>query len=597
MIPGNHLRTLSIFVLTGIVRAAGETAPDAPTFHQQVAPILWQHCAPCHRPGQAGPFSLLTFEDARKHARDITEVTARRYMPPWLPVEGPHTFRGDRRLSEAEIAVFRRWADTGAPAGDPSTAPPPPVWPSEWELGKPDLILRLPEPFTVPAEGRDLYRTFLLPSGLTRRRHVEAWELRPGSPAAHHAFVRVDRSGEARRRDLQDPEPGFPGMDTPSGVEAPNGHFASWQPGAAPARNSPGLGWTLEPGSDVVLQFHLQPTGRPERFQPELGLYFTDQEPTNHPVKLGLVNYTFDIPPGSTHVTARDECVLPADADLLGVLPHTHYLGHRIEAKAILPDGTSESLLSIPDWDFKWQGAYLYRDPVFLPAGTRLTMSITFDNSTNNVRNPFSPPRETRFGPNTTDEMAELWFQLLPRSATGSAAFDRLLLDRTIRDNTGYYTERLRLDPKDGAALVHLGRTLLARQQIAGAEDHFRQAVRTAPQLDEAHYYLGLVCRLQNHLGEAAAEFQRTLGINPQHARANGNLGLMHLAAGRPEKAAQYLEAAVRLDPTDLLARNALGQIRLEQGRRPEAATLFREVLKRDATNAEARSGLTDAEK
>jgi hypothetical protein len=182
-------------------------------------------------------------------------------------------------------------------------------------------------------------------------------------------------------------------MDTPNGVEAPNGHFASWQPGAAPARNPPGLGWTLEPGSDIVLQFHLQPTGRPERFQPELGLYFTDQAPTNRPIKLGLVNYTFEIPAGSTNVTARDECVLPADVDLLGVLPHTHYLGRRVEARAVRPDGTSESLLSIPDWDFKWQGAYLYRDPVFLPAGTRLTMSIRFDNSTNNLRNPFSPPK------------------------------------------------------------------------------------------------------------------------------------------------------------------------------------------------------------
>ena len=584
-------------LLATALRAADESAPEVPTFHEHVAPLLWQHCASCHRPGQAGPFSLLTLDDARKHARDIVEVTSRRFMPPWLPEAGPHAFRGDRRLSAREINVLGRWVEAGTPAGDSARAPTPPVWPSEWELGTPDLILRPAEPFTVPAEGRDLYRAFIIPSGLDKRRHVAAWELRPHSAAAHHAFVRVDRSGEARRRDAQDALPGFPGMDTPNGVEAPNGHFASWQPGAAPARNPPGLGWTLEPGSDVVLQFHLQPTGQSELFQPELGLYFTDQAPTNRPIKLGLVNYTFDIPAGSTNVTARDECELPADVDLLGVLPHTHYLGRRIQARAVRPDGTSESLLSIPDWDFKWQGAYLYREPVFLPAGTRLTMSIRFDNSTNNVRNPFDPPIQTRFGPNTTDEMAELWFQLLPRTSAGAAALDRMLLDRTIRDNASYYEQRLRLDPKDGVALVHLGRTRLARQQVSEAESYFRQAIQAAPKLDEAHYYLGLVCRLQNHPGEAAAEFQRTLNLNPQHARANGNLGLMHLDAGRPEKAAEYLTVAVRLDATDLLARNALGQIRLQQGRRAEALELFRKVLELDPLNTEARDGLAAAGK
>ena len=593
-----HLALLGATLLSWPVARAADADPSGTvTFHTHVAPLLWRHCAPCHRPGQSGPFPLLTHEDARKHARDIAGVTARRYMPPWLPEPGPNAFRGDRRLSEKDIALLRQWVDAGTPEGDPAQSPPPPTWPSEWQLGTPDLVLRLQEPFTVPAEGRDLYRSVILPSGLTARRHVSAWELRPGSPAAHHAFVNVDRTGEARRRDALDPEPGYPGMDKPMGVEPPNGHFASWQPGAAPVRNPPGLGWTLEPDSDLVVQFHLQPTGKPEQFQPEIGLYFTDQAPTNRPIKMGLVNYTFDIPPGTTHITARDEVVLPADADLLGVLPHTHYLGRRIEAHAVRPDGRSEPLLVIPDWDFNWQGAYLYRDPVFLPAGTRVTMAITFDNSTNNVRNPFSPPRATRFGPNTTDEMAELWLQLLPRNPAGAAAFDRLGMERTVRDNLAYYDQRLRLNPNDGSALVQLGRNLLARQRLPEAEAHFRQATRAAPQLDEAHYYLGLVCRLQNRPAEAAAAFQRALEINPKNVRANGNLGLMHLAAGRLDLAAGYLATAVHLDATDILARNALGRIRLQQGRRPEAAGLFRQVLELDPSNSEARNGLATAEK
>ncbi|MBN8248172.1 MAG: hypothetical protein J0L84_12100, partial [Verrucomicrobia bacterium] len=376
--------------LWNVAGAVVVVAAEVPvTFHGQVAPILHTHCAPCHRPGQPGPFPLLTYDDARKHARDVADVTARGFMPPWLPEAGAHPLEGERRLSALERDTLKRWADTGAPEGDPAQAPPARTWPSGWQLGTPDLVLRVETPFTVPAEGRDVYRSFVLPTGLTQRRHVAAWELRPGSRAAHHAFLFVDRSGEARRRDALDAVPGFSGMDTPSGVESPNGHFASWQPGAAPARNPTGLGWTLEPGSDVMLQFHLQPTGRPEVFQPEIGLYFIDQAPTNRPVKLGLVNYGFQIPAGATHVTAREEFVLPAPVTVLGVLPHAHYLGRRIEARAVRPDGTVDPLLVIPDWDFNWQGTYSFRDPVELPAGTRLTMAVTFDNSTNNVRNPF----------------------------------------------------------------------------------------------------------------------------------------------------------------------------------------------------------------
>ena len=261
--------------------------------------------------------------------------------------------------------------------------------------------------------------------------------------------------------------------------------------------------------------------------------------------------------------------------------------------RLLLPDGTVESLLTIPDWDFNWQGAYLYEKPVFLPAGTRITMAITFDNSTNNVRNPFHPPRTTRFGPNTTDEMAELWLQLLPRTQAGLAAFDRVALERTVRDNTAYYQQRLRINPNDAAALVQLGRTVLAQKRPADAEAYFRQATRLAPQMDDAQYYLGLACRLQNRPAEAASAFRRTLELNPKHARANGNLGLMHLAAGRLDDAARYLRVAIDLDATDVLARNALARILQQQGHAAEAAVLYRRVLELDPKNAEARAGLT----
>lgn len=574
-------------VMVGAVHGA-----EPVTFHGEIAPLVYRHCAPCHRSGGAGPFPLLTFEDVAKRAADLAEVTGRRYMPPWLPASGPHGFQDERRLTDQEIALFQAWAEAGAPAGDPTQGPPVPVFSSEWEMGPPDLVVKLPEPYVLPAEGRDVYRNFVLPLNLNQRRQVKAWELRPHSRAAHHAFVRVDRSGEGRRRDTTDAEPGFPGMDLPNTIQAPSGHFASWQPGAAPTRNPPGLAWTLEPNTDVVLQVHFQTTGRPEPFQPELGLYFTDEVPTNQPVKLGLGTYAIDLPAGSSNVVVQDEFVLPADVDLLGVLPHTHYLGRRIEGWAELPDGRRESLLVIPEWDFNWQGAYRYREPVFLPAGTRVKMSLQFDNSTNNVRNPFSPPRPTRYGPNTTDEMAELWLQLLPRTAEGRVRLERALLQRIASDTLAYNEQRIRANPQDGMAWVNLGRARLAQQRPADAEAFFREAIRVTPELDEAHYYLALVQRMRQRRAEAAAEFRRTLELNPNHARAHGNLGFLELEAGRLPAAVEHLEAAIRLDPQDVLALETLGSIRLQQGLREDAEKLFRRALAVDPQNSEARAGL-----
>ncbi len=569
---------------------AAETATT--TFHKHIAPLVYLHCTPCHHPGGSAPFSLLTYSDAAKRAQDLADVTGRGFMPPWLPTAGPHRFEGERRLTALEKEQFRNWANSGAQEGDPAKSPPVPAYSSEWQMGPPDLVVKLSEPYTVPAEGRDVYRNFVLPLNLDRRRYVRGWEFRPHSRSAHHAFVRVDRSGEGRRRDAADLEPGFGGMDLPSVIQAPSGHFASWQPGAVAAKNPPGLAWTLEPGTDLVLQVHLQTTGKPERFQPELGLYFTDEAPTNQPVKFGLGSFALDIPAGQTNFVVRDELVLPADADLLGLLPHTHYLGRRIEGRATYPDGREEVLLLIPDWDFNWQGAYRYQKPVFLPKGTHVSFSLQFDNSTNNVRNPFDPPRPARYGPNTTDEMAELWLQLLPRDPAGAAALDRAVLARIAKDTVAYSEQRLRVNPNDGMALVNIGRARLSQGQLAEAEAFFRQATRVAPQLDEGHYYLGLIHRMKERPRDAASEFRKAIEINPNHARAHGNLGFLELDSGRLNEAAEQLKAAVALDAQDTLALGALASIHAQQGKRDEAIALFRRMLSADPGNAEAVEGL-----
>lgn len=579
------MKPAALFAAAGMLAPAALAEP--PAFHRDIAPLLHRHCAPCHRPGGLAPFALITHGEAARHAGDIAVQTARRQMPPWLP-DQPGVFEGERRLTEAEIALLQAWHAAGAPEGDPKLAVPPPVFSTAWELGPPDRVVRMPEPYVLPAEGRDEYRHFVIPLGLAARRHVRAWELRPGSPAVHHAFLRVDRSGEGRRRDAQDAPPGFPGMDTPPQILPPNGHFASWQPGARAKRNAPGLAWTLEPGTELVVQMHLRPTGRPEPLQAEVGFWFTDQAPTNQPLKIGLVNYDLRLPAGATNVVVTDEFEVPADCDLLGVLPHTHYLGRRVEAEAVLPGGARRTLLRIPEWDFNWQGDYAYREPVFLPAGSRVAMRIAFDNSAANPRNPFHPPREARFGLSTTDEMAELWLQLLPRTPAGARLLAAANLQRTARDVIAYMRERLRINPADGEAHLRLGGALLSRRDFEAARREFERAAELLPGSGQPPYYLGLLHRAQGRFAEAARAFTRALELDPRNARAHGNLGLMHLQAGRPEVAARHFEAALAADPADAIAHLTLGEIRAQQGRLDEALRLVTRAVELAPEDAEA---------
>ena len=268
-------------------RAAGTL-----TFNRDIAPIIFKNCAVCHRPDQAAPFSLLTFADVKKHARDIADVTARRFMPPWLPVAGYGDFADTRRLSADQIGMLAQWANEGAAEGNPAEPPAPPQWSGDWTLGPPDLVLKMPAPYSVPAEGHDIYRNFVLPANLTTTRYVKGYEFRPGNfKAVHHTFIKVDSTSRSRRLAARETTPGFPGMDGPA--ETPGGHLLGWQPGRLPRLLPAGLAWALRPGDDVVLAMHLNPTGKPETLQPTLGLYFADQPPTNQSVKLGLEPLNF----------------------------------------------------------------------------------------------------------------------------------------------------------------------------------------------------------------------------------------------------------------------------------------------------------------
>jgi hypothetical protein len=535
-----------------------ESAPQAParppgplTFNRDIAPIIYRECTGCHQPGQSGPFNLASYADVVKKKEQIVKVTASRFMPPWLPAAGFGDFADERRLSDQEIASIKQWVAEGAIEGEPADAKQPPLMTNSWSMGQPDLIITMPVSFELPAEGKDVYRNFVVHLPNQSPRLVRAVEVHPDNRSVHHLFVLVDRTRTARRMDAEDPEPGFPGMALPPSVESPGGYFLSWQPGRSAIRSEPGMVWTLPPKSDLVIQAHMRPSGKPEKIQISVGLYFTEERPTNAPVKLGLNSYAIDIPPGETNFEVTDSFILPASMSVLGVLPHAHYLGKSLQGYAVLPDGSQRWLLNIPDWDFNWQGAYRYREPVRLPAGSKLVMHFTYDNSTNNVRNPPQPPVRVQYGLQSSDEMAGLVFQLLPDDRAGLNAFELANQNQVLKDVLELNTLMLQRNPANAHAHIQLGKALLVQGRQQEAFAHFKTGVQLDPGDAEGHYHLGLIAMDRDQAEPAISEFQKAIRLNPDYVKARNNLGLIFMALSRFPEAEQQFRAALAAVPDD----------------------------------------------
>lgn len=545
--------------------------PGTLTFTKDIAPVIFSSCAPCHRPGQSAPFGLLSYAEVRKRVKSIADVIDRRYMPPWLPEPGDAHFVGERRLSVEQIGTIQQWIAEGAVEGRTADLPPLPQWPDGWELGQPDLIVTLPASYTLAPEGKDVYRNFVVPIATTARRFVRAVEFHPGNPkVVHHAFIEVDPTRQARHFVDKANPPGFDGMQLPGSVQMPSGQLLGWQPGKPPLTSPAGLAWVLEPGSDLVLQVHLHPTGKAETVEPAVGFYFTDQPPTNTPYRINLMRYLIDIPAGAKDYAIENRYRLPVDVSLLRISPHTHYLGKELQGYAILPGGAKKWLLRIQNWDFNWQGDYLYAEPVFLPAGTTLVMHFTYDNSAGNIHNPSQPPKRVRFGLQTTDEMGELWFQVLARNADER---DRLSRDfflkgaQTAIDENGVL---LQSNPQDAEVQVRLASALFALDRDGEAVDHFRAAIQLKPDHDAAHYQLGSIYLRQKRLNEARREFETVLRLKPDDFQASGSLGFVFLQQGNFDQAEFYFENALRINPDDPIARVNLERIRQARtGARP----------------------------
>ncbi len=563
----------------GALPAAADTA-DAVTFTKDIAPLLVAHCASCHRPGAIAPFSLLTYVDARPWARAIKQATRTRSMPPWKPEPGyGNAFIGDRRLSDAQIALIARWVDAGAPEGNPTDLPPLPAWPEGWRLGEPDLVINMSEPYTLRAEGADMLRKFAIPIPIPDMRYVQGLEFEPGNRrVVHHANLRIDRTPASRQLDADDPEPGYEGV-TPFDARYPDGHFLGWTPGQVRPLAGDGMAWRLHPGSDMLLELHLMSSGQPEVVRSRIGFFFTDEAPTKLPFTIRLGKQNLDIPPGATDYLSLDRYVLPVDVEVYGVQPHAHYLATTVTGRATLPDGTSQGLISITDWDFDWQDAYRYVTPFFLPKGTELTMEFTYDNSVGNPRNPRASPERVTWGQKSWNEMGDLWIQVLPRSPADLAILERDRWPREMAEDIVGFEMVLAAEPDQVMAHDDVALLYLQFGRVAEAAAHFRDTVRLMPDSAATHYNLGTTLLQLGDLDEAVTQFEQALRLNPEYAQAHSNLGAALRSQGKVAEAIGHFRQSLRIRPDDGDALYNLASALTVEGELAEAITLYRRAL------------------
>lgn len=393
-----------------------EAADSSITYNRHIAPIIHTRCMTCHREGQVAPFPLTKYEEAAKRAGQLAQVTGDRLMPPWKPVPGHAKFVGERWLTDRQIDLFRRWADSGRAEGDPADLPPLPEFADGWRLGEPDLVLTMTEPFTIPADGPDIFQHFVIPIDVPEDKLVAAFEFRPGNKrVVHHAINYLDAKGIARKLDAATPEPGYESFGGPG--FAPSGSIGGWSVGNTPRPLPNEMGRYLQKGSDLVMEVHYHPSGKEETDQSSVGLYFIDKpieqsltEPGKVVRAFWMANYELDLPPGESDYRRSTTYTLPKDVTLVGIVPHMHLLGKMMTVTATLPDDTQKTLVEVVDWDFNWQDEYYYERPFVLPAGTRLDVEASYDNSPENPANPSSPPRRVTWGDETTDEMLFCFF-------------------------------------------------------------------------------------------------------------------------------------------------------------------------------------------
>jgi Copper type II ascorbate-dependent monooxygenase, C-terminal domain len=391
-------------------RVVGFRDPIGPTarvtFNRDVAPLLQARCQKCHHEGGIAPFPLMTYADAYAHKGAMLVSTQNRTMPPWRVDSACAGFEDDPSLTPAEIATFSDWFDLGAVAGDPKDLPPPLTFSDGWELGTPDKVLAMSSPMTPDFSRGDVYRCFVMPTGLTEDRWVDAVEVLPGvGKMVHHVLLFVDTTSASEALDAADPGPGYSCFGGP-GFTLQNA-LGGWVPGSVPSRLPEGIGLLLPKASRVVMQVHYSAlSGVTAPDVTSVALHYATRPIRQQLRILPLINQSFVIPAGAKdHVVTASVPIVPIPVHVLSIAPHMHLLGRSMHVSTTLPGGSQKCLVDVPDWSFHWQRQYSFREPLALPAGSRLDLTAHYDNSEENPQNVSHPPREVRWGENTTDEM------------------------------------------------------------------------------------------------------------------------------------------------------------------------------------------------
>jgi len=376
------------------------------TYAKHVAPILNRGCVVCHRPGQAGPFSLETYEQAKAWSTEIESYTRSHAMPPWKPVSNRGIYYNERTLTDEEIAVLARWHDNGAPMGEPRDLPAPPKFAEGWMLGTPDAVLKAEGGWELPAKGRDEYRCYAIRNPFDEDKWIAGIEYKPGNPrAVHHIIGYLDISGQGAKKDEAEPGPGYRSNGSGPGV-FPSGSLSGWAPGNMPRMLPEGTARRLRKGEWIILETHYHKTGRVEKDEGgEVALHFA-KTPVRKQYHVHMIAQPLlNIPAGQKEYKIGLTYVVPKDVHVLDVMPHMHLIGREISVVATFPDGAKSDLVAIKDWDFNWQETYQFKESLKFPRGTRIRLDAKYDNSLENPANPSNPPRAVRWGEQTTDEM------------------------------------------------------------------------------------------------------------------------------------------------------------------------------------------------
>jgi tetratricopeptide (TPR) repeat protein len=522
-------------------------------------------------------------------------------MPPWLPEPGHGEFAGERRLGDDSIALIAKWVESGAPEGNPADAPKPPTFSGGWQLGTPDLVLTLPEAYVLQpfdsAQGRpqpgtrDVFRNFVIPVPITTTRYVRAVEFRADRPQVlHHADLAIDLGRVSRVLDRADPGPGFATMDA-----AQVYNVYGWSPGKVPVMEPADNAWTLQPGTDFVLLLHMIASTRGETVQPSIGLFFSDTPPTRTPISVKLEAHGIAIPAGEPNYVVEDSYVLPVDVEAVSIYPHAHYLGKEMRGTATLPDGSQKDLLWIRQWDFRWQDRYRYRSPVFLPRGTRLSMRFTYDNSAANPNNRNDPPQRVRSGPRSTDEMGQLWIEVVPRRAEDAAVLNTDFVRRSLVAAIASAELDVRLDPQVAAAHNVLATRYLQAGRVADALAQLEEALRVDPRDAEAHSNLGTVLQARGRLAEGMQHLRTAVQLKPKDDSVRFNLGAGLLAVGQPDAAIREFQTAIALNPENADAHFNLGVILGPRNRLDDAIAHLQRAVEINPLNADAYHNLAVA--